>query len=88
MTHNQDSEKRITDIMSNDRRYEENKLDFIADQVKAIFELLNGKDGNLGMLQKVAVMWRVHVWLLCTASASFGAISILILRHYFFPNQF
>ena len=64
---------------------EHDKLDCIAEQVKAIFELLNGTGGELGMLQKVAVMWRVHVWLLCTFSAASGCIGTLVAKHFFFP---
>jgi len=34
---------------------------------------LYGKEGELGMTHKVAVIWRVHVWLLCLVSGMVGA---------------
>jgi hypothetical protein len=34
---------------------------------------LFGDEKELGATQKVSIMWRVHVWLLCTFSAIAGA---------------
>ena len=34
--------------------------------------LLFGKDRASGMIHKVTVMWRIHIWVLCTASAFVG----------------
>jgi len=35
-------------------------------------ETLYGISGNDGVVSKVNVMWRIHVWLLCSFSATFG----------------
>jgi hypothetical protein len=36
-------------------------------------------NGGFGLSQKVNVMWRVHVWLLCSASAVLGAGATALL---------
>ena len=64
---------------------EEDPISEIRRQVRAIFEMLQGKDGGLGLSQKVAIMWRIHAWLLCTASACMGGVFTLLTKHYFFP---
>lgn len=43
-------------------------------------------NGSFGVLQKVDVMWRVHVWLLCGFSTIVGAI-IASLFNRFFINK-
>jgi len=35
-------------------------------------ETLYGKKGANGVVSKVNIMWRVHVWLLCTLSGAAG----------------
>lgn len=35
-------------------------------------ELLLGKDGSRGVVQKVDLMWRAHIWILCTLSGGLG----------------
>lgn len=35
---------------------------------------LYGDGRELGLMQKVAVMWRIHVWIACVLSALFGAL--------------
>lgn len=35
-------------------------------------ELLLGKNGDGGMISKVNMMWRAHIWILCTFSAGAG----------------
>lgn len=35
-------------------------------------EALFGVQGRDGLIQRVDVMWRIHIWVLCTASAGFG----------------
>lgn len=35
-------------------------------------ETLFGRRGNNGLVNKVNIMWRGHVWLLCTISAAVG----------------
>ena len=35
-------------------------------------DILLGKDGSRGMVQKVDLMWRAHIWLLCTLSGGLG----------------
>lgn len=35
-------------------------------------ETLYGTKGNIGLVNKVNIMWRIHVWVLCTMSALAG----------------
>jgi 1-aminocyclopropane-1-carboxylate deaminase/D-cysteine desulfhydrase-like pyridoxal-dependent ACC family enzyme len=58
------------------------KLDEILEQNRTIFGLLNGEKGGLGLLQKVEIMWRFHVWVLCTASAGAGAALYAGIKHF------
>jgi hypothetical protein len=41
---------------------------------------LYGSNGNFGVSQKVVVMWRVHVWLLCSVSAAVGYLIKLWIK--------
>lgn len=34
---------------------------------------INGQDGEFGVAQQVRVLWRSHVWILCTMSAAAGS---------------
>lgn len=46
--------------------------EYIQDRVKHHEETLFGKDGELGIVHQVKVMWRAHVWVLCTLSGALG----------------
>ena len=47
-------------------------------QVNEHHKTLYGKDGELGVTHKVAVIWRSYIWILCAASAFLGyAVSYL-----------
>jgi hypothetical protein len=35
-------------------------------------QILHGNGSGFGLVQKVSVMWRIHVWVLCTCSALGG----------------
>jgi len=37
-------------------------------------ETLYGTRGNNGLTHKVNIMWRIHIWLLCTLSAAGGFV--------------
>lgn len=39
-------------------------------------------NGELGDHQKVGIMWRIHVWLLCAASAGLGTVFTLAIQRY------
>lgn len=41
--------------------------------------ILNGRSGTLGLLQKVAVMWRAHVWVIASLSAIIGWVAKTLL---------
>jgi hypothetical protein len=41
---------------------------------------LYGDGSNLGISQKVTVLWRIHTWLLCTLSALFGSAATLVVE--------
>jgi len=38
----------------------------------AIEELLQPRDGSNGLVSKVNMMWRAHIWILCTLSGAIG----------------
>ncbi len=46
----------------------------VLNRLANIERLIVGEHGNYGMATKVAVMWRIHVWLLCSLSGSGGII--------------
>lgn len=39
-----------------------------------------GTEGDMGDHHRVAVMWRIHVWLLCSCSAALGGMLTLGAR--------
>lgn len=39
-------------------------------------------NGELGDHQKVTIMWRIHVWLLCAGSAGLGTVFTIIIQRY------
>ena len=41
-------------------------------QVKEHETILKGDNGSFGLMQRVSVMWRAHVWILCTLSGLLG----------------
>jgi hypothetical protein len=43
-------------------------------QVRDIWCLLNGKDGRLGLSQKVAIMWAAHLWVALASGGLAGSI--------------
>lgn len=44
---------------------------------------LYGDGTNLGLSQKVSVLWRMHVWLLCTLSALAGSLATIAVQRLF-----
>lgn len=44
---------------------------------------LYGDGANLGVSQKVAVLWRIHTWLLCTLSALAGSAATIAVQKIF-----
>lgn len=44
----------------------------IVGRLGMVERILFGKDGAGGIVQEHKVMWRIHVWLLCTGSAAVG----------------
>ena len=50
------------------------QINQLTEKVDHILVLLQGKDGSLGLLGKVSIMWRFHVWILCTISAAAGSV--------------
>jgi len=41
---------------------------------------LYGTNGHDGLISRVAIMWRRHVWILCTVSAGIGGALGFILK--------
>ena len=59
----------------------DNKMDALADKVEDHHTTLYGEGGNLGVSQKTAIMWRAHVWILCTLSAlASSVLTAAVLR--------
>ncbi len=52
-------------------------------RVGLIERVLWGKESEKGLAFRVAVMWRMHVWVLCTMSGLAGA-GLMELAHRFF----
>ena len=54
------------------------------EQLKRHDEALYGDGkGGFGMSQRVQIMWRVHVWALCSLSALTGSIiTAIVLSHW------
>jgi hypothetical protein len=41
---------------------------------------IHGSKGELGIKNRVDILWRIHVWLLCTLSGGAGVIATLIIQ--------
>ena len=50
------------------------RLDQMAGQVAQHEKALYGEDGEFGLVHQMRVMWRAHIWVLCTASAAAGSV--------------
>lgn len=60
---------------------EEQQIRELIDKVDHLTKLIEGRDGTLGLASKVNIMWRAHVWLLCTFSAIVGSgLTAAVLR--------
>ena len=44
----------------------------IVSRLRSVEVIINGKDGDAGLIHKVALMWRVHIWILCICSTGIG----------------
>lgn len=50
-------------------------------------EILFGDTRFMGVLTKVNIMWRLHIWLLCTMSALAGyALKTLAINNHWFAS--
>lgn len=52
-------------------------------RVNSMSNVLMGKEDQLGLVHKVAFMWRFHVYILCGVSAVIGSISTAAVLKYF-----
>lgn len=60
---------------------EQKQITELIAKVDHLTSLIEGRDGSLGLASKVSIMWRAHVWLLCTFSAIVGSgMTALVLR--------
>ena len=50
------------------------------DRIRLIEKILFGKEGQRGMVQEHIIMWRIHVWILCSLSGVLGAIITLLVQ--------
>ena len=41
---------------------------------------LHGEGTQLGIKNKVQILWRIHIWLLCSMSAGMGAVATMLLQ--------
>lgn len=62
--------------------HEETLLE-IKGQVRDIWNSLNGKDGKLGVTQKVAVMWAMHIWVALATGGLMGSVSTAMVLKAF-----
>ncbi len=58
------------------------QIDAIENQIAEHEETLNGSNGIPGVTYKVNVMWRIHVWVLCTLSCGVGVIATELIHKY------
>jgi len=56
------------------------KHENLTERVKDHHSTLYGENGNFGVSQKVVIMWRIHVWLLCSVSAAVGYLIKLWIK--------
>lgn len=54
----------------------------VLSRLSVIERVLFGKEGTGGLLVEHRVMWRAHVWALCTLSAGAGSAVTLIIKHF------
>lgn len=45
-------------------------------------EVLHGDTDHMGIITKVQILWRGHIWLYCTLSAGLGSIITLYVQRY------
>ena len=55
----------------------------IKGQVRDIWHVLNGSEGSLGMSQKLAIIWRMHAWLIAAISALGGSVATAMVLKVF-----
>jgi hypothetical protein len=49
-------------------------------RIRLLETILFGKEGQRGMVQEHLIMWRIHVWILCTLSGLLGMIMTLLVQ--------
>ena len=53
----------------------------LSGRLAATESILYGEKGKLGLVQQHAILWRIHVWILCTLSGLLGtALTLLVQR--------
>jgi hypothetical protein len=55
----------------------------IKGQVRDIWHVLNGHEGALGMSQKLAIIWRMHAWVIAGVSAFGGSVATAMVMKTF-----
>jgi hypothetical protein len=45
--------------------------------------IFDGRGGTLGLRTRVMILWRSHVWLLCTLSAGVGSLLTCTMQYLF-----
>lgn len=59
------------------------RTDTMAETLATHDRILFGREGMLGLAQQVNVLWRIHVWLLCSMSAGLGSLCTGVLMYWF-----
>lgn len=58
------------------------ELRVLREDVHKLNMVLLGQNGNIGLYAEHKILWRVHVWLLCTMSAIAGTIGTVIIHNW------
>ncbi|MDE2097615.1 MAG: hypothetical protein KGL39_10240 [Patescibacteria group bacterium] len=75
-----DLQKLLQDVHSNFEILQSRQNDH-ENKMNALADILQGNGRRLGLLAEHRIMWRAHVWLLCSLSGLLGIILTVIVQH-------
>jgi hypothetical protein len=77
-TISQDNSRKLDEILVWIRGDETNPG--FSERLRLVEKLLFGREGNRGLIQEHTIMWRIHVWVLCSFSAGLGVLITLLIQ--------